>query len=109
MCHNTLENCFFEISFYSRAYVRIIYEKTKGQVPLGPLVGLVYYLSPVCGQCKGSLCTNSEFNRVVISVYIRSPLAMRAVGFIHFTAFKVMDAIFLAVPVNAVPATQRRT
>ena len=50
-----------------------------------------------------------EFNRVVISVYIRSPLAMRAVGFNHFTAFKVMDAIFLAVPVNAVPATQRIT
>ena len=50
-----------------------------------------------------------EFNRVVISVYIRSPLAMRAVGFIHFKALKVMDAIFLAVPVNAVPATQRIT
>ena len=50
-----------------------------------------------------------EFNRVVISVYIRSPLAMRTVGFIHFKALKVMDAIFLAVPVNAVPATQRIT
>jgi len=47
-----------------------------------------------------------EFNRVVISVYIRSPLAMRGVGFNHFTALKVMDAIFLAVPVNAMPATQ---
>ena len=34
---------------------------------------------------------------------------MRAVGFIHFTALKVMDAIFFAVPVNAVPATQRIT
>ena len=39
MCHNTLEDCFFEISFYSRAYVRIIYEKINGQVSLGPLVG----------------------------------------------------------------------
>ena len=27
---NTLGNCFFHISSYSRAYVRIIYEKTKG-------------------------------------------------------------------------------
>ena len=36
---NTLENCFSQISFYSYAYVRIIYEKTKGQVPLGPLLG----------------------------------------------------------------------
>ena len=27
------------ISFYSRVYVHIIYEKTKGQVPLGPLLG----------------------------------------------------------------------
>ena len=38
-CDNTLENCFFQISFYSRAYLRIIYEKTKGPVPLGPLLG----------------------------------------------------------------------
>ena len=36
---NIPENCFFEMSSYSRAYVRIIYEKTKGQVPLGPLLG----------------------------------------------------------------------
>ena len=36
---NTLENCFFQISFCSRAYVRIIYEKRKGQVPLKPLLG----------------------------------------------------------------------
>ena len=38
-CDNNLENCFFPISSYSRAHVRIIYEKTKGQVPLGPLEG----------------------------------------------------------------------
>ena len=38
-CDNTLGNRFFQISFYSRAYLRIIYEKTKGQVPLGPLLG----------------------------------------------------------------------
>ena len=38
-CDNTLENCFFQISFYSRAYLCIIYEKTNGQVPLGPLLG----------------------------------------------------------------------
>ena len=31
---NTLENCFFQISFCSHVYVRIIYEKRKGQVPL---------------------------------------------------------------------------
>ena len=30
-CDVTLESCFFEISSYSRAYVRIIYEKTKGK------------------------------------------------------------------------------
>ena len=30
---------FFQISSYSRAYLRIIYEKIKGQVPLGPLLG----------------------------------------------------------------------
>ena len=33
------ENCFFQISSYSRTYLRIIYEKTKGQVPMGPLLG----------------------------------------------------------------------
>ena len=33
---NTLENCFFQILPYSRAHVRIIYEKTKGQFPLRP-------------------------------------------------------------------------
>jgi len=37
-CDTTLENCFFQILSYSRAYLRIIYEKTKGQVPLGPLL-----------------------------------------------------------------------
>ena len=36
---NTLGNRFFQISSYSRAYLRIIYEKTKGQVPLEPLLG----------------------------------------------------------------------
>ena len=35
-CDNTLENCFFQISSYSRAYLRVIYEKTMGQVRLGP-------------------------------------------------------------------------
>jgi len=34
-----LENCFFQISFYTRAYVPLIYGKTKSQVPLGPLLG----------------------------------------------------------------------
>ena len=37
-CDNTLGNRFFQISSYSRAYLRIIYEKTMGQVPLGPLL-----------------------------------------------------------------------
>ena len=31
-CDNTPKNCFFQISSYSRSFVRIIYEKTKGQV-----------------------------------------------------------------------------
>ena len=34
-----LGNSFFQISSYSCAYLRIIYEKTMGQVPLGPLLG----------------------------------------------------------------------
>ena len=37
-CDNTLRNHFFQISSCSRAYVRIIYEKTMGQVPLGSLL-----------------------------------------------------------------------
>ena len=37
-CNDTLEKCFFQISYYSRAYVRIIYENTKGKIPLGPLL-----------------------------------------------------------------------
>ena len=52
-CDNTPENCFFQISSYSRAFVRIIYEKTKGQVPLEPLLGKqnmrvkqVYFVRP---------------------------------------------------------------
>ena len=36
---NTLGNRFFQISSYSLAYLRIIYEKTMGQVPLGPAIG----------------------------------------------------------------------
>ena len=35
----TLEKCFFQISSYSPVYVHIIYEKTKGPVPLRPLLG----------------------------------------------------------------------
>ena len=35
-CDNTLENCFYQISSYSRAYEPIIYKKTKGTFPLGP-------------------------------------------------------------------------
>ena len=38
-CDNSLENCFFQFSSYSRAYLRVIYEKTKIQVRLGPLSG----------------------------------------------------------------------
>ena len=52
-CDNTPKNCFFQISSYSRAFVRIIYEKTKGQVPLEPLLGKqsmrvkqVYFVPP---------------------------------------------------------------
>ena len=37
---NTLENCFFQISSYSHAYLCcIIYENTNGQVLLQPLLG----------------------------------------------------------------------
>ena len=38
-CDNTLENCSSQISSYSRAYLCVIYEKTNGQVPPGPLLG----------------------------------------------------------------------
>ena len=38
-CDNTVDNCFIQISFYLRAYVRIRYEKTKGQIPLRPSLG----------------------------------------------------------------------
>ena len=38
-CDNTLGNHYFQISSYARAYLRIIYEKTMSQVPLGPLLG----------------------------------------------------------------------
>ena len=36
---NTLGNRFFQISSYSLAYLRIIYETTMDQVPLGPAIG----------------------------------------------------------------------
>ena len=61
-CDNTLENCFFQFSSYSRACVCIIYEKKKGQVPLGPLLG-----KPVCGETKHTRCVlhvGSCINRV---------------------------------------------
>ena len=38
LCDNTLENCFFQISSCSRAYV-CRHKNTKCQVPLGPLLG----------------------------------------------------------------------
>ena len=36
---NTLENCFFQISSFSHTHVRITYEKTSGEVLLGPVLG----------------------------------------------------------------------
>jgi len=36
---NTQKNCSIQISSYSRANVRIIYDKTKGQIPLRPSLG----------------------------------------------------------------------
>ena len=41
-CDNTLKSCFYQISSHSSAYLRIIYEKTKGQDPLWPLLGKQY-------------------------------------------------------------------
>ena len=38
-CDNTLEKCFFQILINLRAYLRIIYEKKKGQESLGALLG----------------------------------------------------------------------
>ena len=40
-CDNTLKNylIFFQASSFSRDYLCMIYEKTKGQVPVGPLLG----------------------------------------------------------------------
>ena len=40
-CDNTPENCFFQMSSYSRADVRIMFLRNdiKGQVPLGTLLG----------------------------------------------------------------------
>ena len=51
---NTLRNCSFQILSNSSAYLRIICEKTKSQVPLGPLLRKqniqakeVYYASSI--------------------------------------------------------------
>ena len=38
-CDNTLENCFFQISSYLHAHVRIIYDKKNEQIPLRPTLG----------------------------------------------------------------------
>ena len=38
-CDNTQKSCSIQISPYSRANVRIIYEKTKRQIPLRPSLG----------------------------------------------------------------------
>ena len=42
---NTLGNRFFQISSYSLAYLRIIYETTMDQVPLGPAIGKTQHTS----------------------------------------------------------------
>ena len=42
-CDNTLGNRFFQISSYSCTFLRIIYETTMGQVPLGPALGKTQY------------------------------------------------------------------
>ena len=38
LCENTLKNCVFQISFYSHAYVRIIYEGKKRTTSRGLLL-----------------------------------------------------------------------
>ena len=37
-CDDTLEKCFFQTLSYSYAYQCTIYEKTKEQIPLSPLL-----------------------------------------------------------------------
>ena len=42
---NTLGNRFFQISSYSRAYLRIVYEKTMGQGSPGTFIGKTKHTS----------------------------------------------------------------
>ena len=42
-CDNILGNCFFQILSYSHPYVRIYYEKTKGQNFPGTFIGKTKY------------------------------------------------------------------
>ena len=40
-CKQALKNCFLQILSYSRGHVRIIYEKTKGQILSRPTSGKI--------------------------------------------------------------------
>ena len=44
-CDNTLENCFFQMWCYSRAFVHIIYKKDKGPSSSGTSIGKTKHTS----------------------------------------------------------------
>ena len=65
---NTPENCLFQIALYSRAYVRMIYEKTPGANSPGTLIRKTKHTSyrglsmntiqPNCSRAQQNACKN---------------------------------------------------
>ena len=76
------ENCFFQISSYSRAYLRIIYEKTTSQVPLGPLVGKknilakeVYWAGAPKDNFRENICSEDDLRSRIFGTFVAKFLA----------------------------------
>ena len=92
-CDNTLGNCFCQISSYSRAYLVIIYKKTKGQIPLGPLLGKqMYKLKRSIAQVLYHSCLLLQLYSVIIALST-STVKLQLVA-VHFNLF---DLVFLSV------------
>ena len=69
-CDNTLENCFFQITSYLRAYLRIIYKEETGQVPLGPLLEKQNIPAKEV-YCEMRISNFSLVNASYISIWVR--------------------------------------
>ena len=88
-CDNTLEDCLFQISSYSHSYARITYEKTKVEVPLGPLLRKQNKKKRSINLC---ILKFPEFVKTIELRYDKGPRDWQSL--LAVTRFRYVEALF---------------